>query len=478
LKRAISVLLSSAALHSAATAWGSGLTPPVVGQAWSGPTTADAAATYWNPAMLADVNKIRIEGNVDLVLPAINYTRVRLGVYQREDSLKFKLPLQESDIDRSKTGPEEVTGAKNTLIPAGSFFGTIPLHERVTLGLGFFGLAGAVISFPDQGPQRYQLQEASLLGLAVTAGAGVKVNDWFRIGATVYYVSGRLGLRKVADLAGTDLLGKALASPPINQPNDFGQNAPTGVRELSVLSRPFTLSGATANAATFSLGLAFEPTKSLSIGLAYIHRVPLKFKGHFALDMNDDFFTTDLAAQGLKYPPLVQGDAYVEFPLPLTVKMGLGYRVNDLVRLQFLAEYYNYSDVQNFVITLQSPDLAQPRLGVADTVKIIEPRRWKDTVSTAATAIFNLTKTIEIGVTLGYQSSAVPDETINLSSPDGDRIVGVLGARVTVGRFELAAAISVNHILTRNVTNSDYDLGNGNYHITLVLLSGNLAVSF
>ena len=45
-------------------AFGSGLSPPWVGHAFSGPATADAAATFWNPAMLSAVRTYRIEGNL------------------------------------------------------------------------------------------------------------------------------------------------------------------------------------------------------------------------------------------------------------------------------------------------------------------------------------------------------------------------------------------------------------------------------
>lgn len=467
-----------AVLWCAARAGASGLNPPGIGHAWSGVTTADAAAVFWNPAMLANVRKKRVEGNLDLVFPRIEYTRERRGVYQREDSFKFKLPLEESDIDRTKTGVAPTISAETTLIPAGSIFGALPVHERVTLGFGFFGLAGAIIRFPDFGPARWQLQEASLLGMALTAGAGVRITERFRLGATLYYVAGRMGLRKVADLAGTDLLGKALANPPINQPNDFGARAPTGVRELAVLSRPFTLTDASAHTATFSLGFAFDVTSALTLGLTFVHRVPLTLKGRFALDMNDDFFTRDLASQGLQYPPLVQGDAYVELTLPMTLKLGLGWQAHPELRLQGQIEYFRSSEVDSLLITLKSPDLAQPKLNVPDVVKIAEPRRWRDTVSVQGTLLYQPLRWLELGATLGYQSSASPDSTVDLSSPDGDRLVGVLASRLRLGRWELSTAVYVHHLLTRTVTTSDFDKANGTYRVTLLLLQGSLAVSW
>jgi len=456
----------------------SGLSPPWVGHVWSGPATADAAATYWNPAMLAGVKKARAEGNMELVAPYISYQRERRGTYQREDGLKFALPLDETDIDRRKTGLSPSVGPENTIIPAGSFFGAIPLHEKVTLGLGVFGLAGAIIKFPETGAARYQLQEASLLGLAITVGVGVEVHQNFKIGATVYYVGGRMGLRKVADLAGTELLGSALKNPPINQANDFGQNAPTGVRELSVLSRPFVLKDATANTATVAIGVAWEPSKDFTLGLSYLHRVPLKMKGEFYLDMNDPFFTQDLASQGLKYPAIVKGDAYIEFPLPSSLKLGAAWQIHPRFRLQAMLEYYHNSDIQDFLITLQSPDLAQPTLKVGDVVKLREPRRWKNTIATLLTGIFKVKPYFDVGLSAGYQSSASPDETMDLSSPDGDRLVFQLGARLTYGRWDLTAALHLHHFLERHVTTSDFDKGNGIYKINFALFTGSIGMSF
>ena len=460
-------------------AFGSGLSPPWVGHAFSGPATADAAATFWNPAMLSAVRTYRIEGNLELVAPYITYTRERKGTYQREDGLKFALPLEASDIDRSKTGrASQSVSPENTLIPAGSMFAALPIHERVTLGLGFFGLAGAVIKFPETGPARWQLQEASLLALGIPVAIGVRVTDKLRLGVGMYYVSGQVGLRKVADLAATDLLGTALKNPPINQPNDFGANAPTGVRELSVLSRPFTLKDAKAHTATFSFGAAYDFTKDLTVGLTYIHRVALKLKGRFALDMNDDFFTQDLSSQGLRYPAIVEGDAYVEFPLPSTIKAGLAWQVTPKFRLQFMLEYFHYSDVENFAITLQSPGLAQPSLKVSDVVKLNEPRRWKNTLGTLATGIYQLTKNIDLGMTVGYSSSASPDETVDLASPDGDKLIFMWGARLTAGRIDFTAALHWQHILERHVTNSDFDRANGIYKIDFVLFTGSIGFNF
>jgi long-chain fatty acid transport protein len=81
-------------------------------------------------------------------------------------------------------------------------------------------------------------------------------------------------------------------------------------------------------------------------------------------------------------------------------------------------------------------------------------------------------------VTGGYRSSAVPDATIDAASPDGDRIVaGVGGSYRFNQRYMLLADAAVQKILTRTVVGSDYDLGNGEYSLTIAAIGAHLQVS-
>jgi long-chain fatty acid transport protein len=143
----------------------------------------------------------------------------------------------------------------------------------------------------------------------------------------------------------------------------------------------------------------------------------MEFKGRFAIDMNDPFFTQDLAAQGVQFKPLVTGDAVLRFKLPKRITLGAGYDINDRWRVDGFFSYILYSEVKTFEVQTTSPDLAQPALGIGDTISVNLARNWRNTVWIEGNARFRPTDRLLLSATLGYQSSASPNSTVDTTSP-------------------------------------------------------------
>jgi long-chain fatty acid transport protein len=82
-------------------------------------------------------------------------------------------------------------------------------------------------------------------------------------------------------------------------------------------------------------------------------------------------------------------------------------------------------------------------------------------------------------VTVGYQSPASPDSTIDVASPDGHRLIGGLGAVYSLSEsVALSADVRLQGILPRTVTTSDHDLGNGRYTLFIAAAGGHLRMMF
>jgi long-chain fatty acid transport protein len=448
----------------------SGIDVPQVGSTWSSPTTRDAAAMYWNPGMLGFHETGEVMVGVGFVGGQIGYQRDRLGVYQFEDSLEFAEPIDPSAIDPSKTGAYPRVRSPIASPNAGAFIAAPVIKDRLVLGFGAYAPYAAPLKFDPDGAQKFQLQQAFIAVTQISAGLSVKVHRRVSLGATVSYVLGVAQLKRIQDFGAVDLFGDALARPPINQPNDFGEDAPSTVRELDVLARPFALTDATSHGVAFNVGLAANPIDPLWLGLTYDHGSRANFRGHFQLDMNDEFFTQDLAGQGLAFPPLIKGGATLSFRLPKRLMLGIAYDINDRVRVDGNFAWTFWSDVDAFRLRLDSADLAQPDLGIPRTSTVALRRDWKGAFHGELNVRLRLGKQrrIRMSGTLGYHSSASPDSTIDVASPDGNRLLGAMGVGYQIKqRLALLVDAEVQGILPRTVTSSRYDLGNGRYDLII-----------
>ena len=118
-------------------------------------------------------------------------------------------------------------------------------------------------------------------------------------------------------------------------------------------------------------------------------------------------------------------------------------------------------------------------LGIGETLCVTLPRNWRDTVWVEASGRFRVTERMLVSATLGYQSPASPDKTIDTTSPDGQRIIGAIGGVIDVSeRISLLADARFQGIAPRTVRDSDFDLGNGTYRLFIAALAGHLRARF
>lgn len=468
----------AALLWNPAVAFASGLSLPGIGTNASGVTRTDAAATWFNPGQLGFIQEGELLMGAGLVLGSVGYQRERLGAYQFEDSFDFALPIAEEDIDRSKTGRADEVSA-SPLGVSGDFFIAVPISDRVTAGFGLYAPYGAILDLPDDGAQRFTLREATIFALYATPSIGVRLSDRVSLGGGVSYVAGIAEISRVQDFAELTDVGDALEADPIDQQNDFGPDAPTGVRELDVMARPIVFDGGFASGVAFNFGVAAQVGDGTRLGATFQSGTRLNFAGDVTIDMNDDFFTQDLASQGLQYDPLVEGDGTLSFSLPWIARLGIGQDVSDQFAVDFMVSLVGWSAVDSFDIRVESSQLAQPELGIPPTAQVGLERDWVNTVEAELLPLWQPSEKLTLWSRLGYHSPASPDRTMDLAAIDGHRIIAGLGGELEVSeRLGLVADGTLHTIIPREVVSSDYDRGNGSYRLTLARLGGAIRLHF
>jgi long-chain fatty acid transport protein len=448
-----------------------GLTAPNVGTSLSGPATVDPAAIHWNPGALGFLDEPTGLGGLALIVGDLRYRRERRALYQRPDSFDFARPIDPASTDPTKTGHADEARA-TPVAPTGSLFLALPLERgRLVVGLGVYVPYAALAAFEPNGAQRWAVDEALVTATYVTPSVAFRPLDNLSVGVGISYVRGLAELSRTQDFAAVPEFGRALAGPKVGQANDFGANAPPGVRELDVMARRFVLRGAWSNGATFNAGLAWKPDARSLLGLSYQHGVVMHYNGRFQLDLNDSFFTGDLASQGLRFKPRVEGDATLSFPLPPVLRAGAARRFGDATSLSLSLAYTFWSKLESFDVLVRSPDLAMPELGLGDTYRLSLPRHWQDTFGAELALQRRLDARFGLWGVAGYHSPASPDETVDVASPDGHRLVGAVGASWALGpKLSLLGDFEAQGIVPRRVVNSTNDLGNGLYNLRIFAL--------
>ena len=450
----------------------SGFSVPALGPTNSGVTTTGPTSVHFNPAGLGYARRLRIVVGGDLLVGSIRYQRVRRATYQRSDSLDFQLPIEPGAVDPDKAGSDrEVKTNPIGVVP--SVFIESPIADDFAVGFGIDAPYAAIVRWPGAGPQRFQLNDATLATVFINAGVAYRPSKRISFGAGVSYVVGFASLTRTQDLATVPELGGALAR--LNQANGFGPNADPALRELDTFARPFSFEKGWAHGFTFRAGVMAQPVDDLWLSASYEHTTKLDFRGQFSLDMNNPFFTQDLASQGLDYPAIVRGDASLSFTLPRVVRAGVRYDFGKKIgrgrqnSIALEGTYTGWSSVENFDVRLRSAGLAQPALGLGRTLGIKLPRAWRDTYGGLLRAAHSPSDELTLWLAGGGESAAVPDATIDAASPDGTRVTVSGGfSRALAGRLRLLLDLTYQHVLSRKVVGSNYDLGNGTYKMFLV----------
>lgn len=410
---------------------------------------------------------------IGVIAGVVSYQRDRRGQYQYADNFDFAEPIDPANIDPARTGSADKVRA-TPVGPTIDLFVAVPVvPRRLTLGVGFYVPYAAILKLPRDGAQRFAAQSLSLISTHTTVSAAVRLHDVISIGGGVTYALSFVDLDKIQDFGGISQFGEALAGPPISQANDFGPDAPSTVRELDVLARQVSIKNGISHSVSFNVGIALRPTEQLDLAFVYQHGSKLRYKADFTLDMDDDFFTQDLASQGLAYPPVVRGKAELALDLPKRITVGGGYEFSSRFRLDGWATYAFYQDFDVIGVRLSSQDLAQPALGLPAVVDEPLRRDWVGSFLVEVAPRIGVTDKLVVNTLLGYHSPASPDATVDVASPDGQRMIFGAGIAYTFGpRFSLLADFEGQAILPRTVTTSDYDLGNGTYRLFL----GNFAL--
>ena len=401
----------------------------------------DGSALYQNPAGMADIDGVSLLIDGALDIQRVSYTRV----------------------DSGGNVQPTVNGDMNILpLPTIALTWKPKKAKWFTLGFGVWVPYLGINSWPETGPQRYSniSLNGSLLGVIEVAGA-FRVRDWLYLGLGLQNMV--LHFKSRVDLT---------ACPAVTcAPEQPSYDALTEVSTDSYFT-PSANVGATVVLQKLRAAVAVQLPSFVRSSGSVRSRLP-----------TDPLFAN----------AMVNGSAIgVDFNLPVMVRLGLEYRPLPSLRLEADFNYEAWSMQDKFLITPHNVTITGvPGVGAYNLKPLTLPRSLNDTVAVSIGGEYEALKK-RLWVRAGWviETSATPDATASVLTPDAMRNLLCLGAGVWIWKARVDVGYAHVFFNDRNVTDSRsfqlnpiqpaaaVPVGNGRYSIAADVLTAGLDARF
>lgn len=329
----------------------------------------DASTIYYNPAGLVAIRNVQAYASMNLLQPRIRYTSAAPGSNMLDAKEQNYTPF-------------------NLYVG-----GPIAYKSRWSIGLGVYTPYGTGIDWGNDWEGRYVVQNIHLQSIFFQPTVSYEVSDQISVGGGFIYATGNLELQKAIPLA--------------NQLGQDGQASLTG----------------RGSGVGFNLGVRLKPTEDFSVGITYRSQVNMKVKRGLAQ------FSVPPSLSG----SFVETAFQSELPLPQVATVGFGWNVNDVLTLQFDANFTGWAAYDSLIFDYENnTDLLE------DTR---QGRRYRNTVSLRAGMNYKFSDRISGMLGTAYDPSPVRDGFLSPDLPDADRILATGGLSVQL--FERLHVIGV-----------------------------------
>lgn len=295
--------------------------PRVGGLNDTNPASGLATAVYANPAAMGLIDASRVF--VDIT------------------TTYFMASFERAGKDPDTNEPYDETGFA-TLIPV-PFVGAVlaPKLEWLRAGVGIYAPFGRVSSWPENGPQRYQLMELTILDVVLSGAVAVRIAPSLWVGGSVEPRYERFKTARSLDFA--DYV-------PDMMEDMLGVKVPKDLIPPNLTEWEGRLSAeADGIAFGWTCGALVIPIDWMKLGITYHSAVNVKVKGDFDLTVPDkplalfgilnfpggvQQMLEDLA--DVEAPSVLRGSSEFKYMLPQSVVFGIN--VGPVKKWRFLAQ--------------------------------------------------------------------------------------------------------------------------------------------
>ncbi len=407
----LAALVAGVALAAAAP---SVVLAQAVGTGFSGPTEADGASAWINPASMAAGEGTHLELAGSLSMIDIEYA---------------------PDDGRAPTRSAPLA----PLVTLGGFTSALHPDWRVGLTLGVPGTQGGQWS-RDGGASaitRYYVVEGAILQIELVPAVSFTPAPWISLGVGVNLVYGRMSLEVDKDL-GTEI-NHAIGSTAVDSPFPYAD--------------PDLAAPVTGSADGFGVGaiggVLLRPIDEVSLGVGVHSRVSVQGNGSLSVEYPEaarQFVADTLPSATL---PALGGTLEVPLDRPMVVLAGVSARPVDGLELALAYQFEHTSADPN-------RDVYVTQAISGNVENAVKPQAYLNRHRVSLRVEYAPIPTLELALLGVYQSSTVPDLALTPNNMDFAGIsVGVAARWRIVESFSVTLQLNhtflVDHVVTESL---------------------------
>ena len=371
-----------------------------LGSAFSGTAVVadDATTLYFNPAGMTQL------GSAQAILLAS-------GI---EITSEFNDTASTAAFGQSLGGGGGDAGEWN-FVP-GAYL-TAPLNERLSVGIGVNAPFGLKLEYESGWVGRFQALNSEIETMNFNPAIAYRVSDRFSIGVGVSYQRIDAELTNAVNYSAVVAQGVAqlvIAGqlPPGSAPAVIAANA--GLEGHARVRGDDDGYG-------FNVGLLFDATDSLRLGLAYRSSIEYEVSGDIVFNAPGTanvLGASIISAASTSGAALSSGPVSVDLEVPDSALLSARQRIGEKLELLVDVAWTGWSSVQELRIV-------RPNGATVSTT----PERWEDVYRYALGATYALTDALMLRAGVAYDETPVPDATRTPRLPDPDRTWTAVGVR-------------------------------------------------
>ncbi|WP_179953307.1 OmpP1/FadL family transporter [Desulfobotulus mexicanus] len=405
----------------------------------------DPFAVYYNPAGLTQIKRPTLAFGAHIIEPDLEAKGFHIK------GTKDPRFLDEQGNPKNFTVKDEFP---TLVVPHLGF--AMPITDRISMGVAAYAPWGLEVEWPgdrDKNPGVHSSYHSYYKRLAVTPTIAYKLNDQLSLGFGISIGQSKAGGKKIPYYFSDENQPKASAyvnavQNGINPTTGQALNPETDqavIANAHALGRALEMHGHEMELEisddlnySFNLGAMYRATETITLGLTYRSETSTDFEG-------------DLKRNGVKI-----AKATMKYNHPQQVQAGIRYAPHDRFSIEFDLVWTEWS-----INKTQREDIFP--INGSPSFPLEYERNWDNTRQIRFGAEYVLSDMISLRGGYFYDPSPIPDDTLDLMWPDGDKKTYSIGAGFNFGNFTLDTVLQLTVVEQDRIVGGESNNFNKSY---------------